>query len=188
MSLSISNTLRELRWCLNQLVGMNAPVGKQLITSPFIPPRTDGVRPDYPFGVVDRLNIQNYGINGVAVEFLNDDGFWQRETEHKIPVVISIYSNVNNAADDIAHTLRRTLFQEHAQRLIREKASCGIVSISDPEFSNVYLNTEYQESSSITVMISVVDVFIDTYGDLGSIEQIEISGNTDDLPIVGNAP
>lgn len=184
MPLSVRNIQNELNYCLNQLIGKDACPTRQLVTSPVIASKSGGTRPDLPLITTDRLSLTGYGISGVFDKYVNDDGYLVELRQINVPMAITVYGDQDHDVQAIANSIRRTLFQTYAQQLIRERTECGIMEITQPTFSFVYLNTEYQESSRIAVTLTYVEEFIHDDGcqPTGFIDTIDLEGDLEELP------
>lgn len=185
MSLNVGTIHTNLNIFLNSIVGRNAPKDKQIVTSPIIKARAGGTRPDFPLIMTDRMGIQNYGIDGVKATYHDELGRETRESDHKLPFIISVLGGINDDVESKAHAIRKLLWHPEIRSRLVTATNCDVLSISDVEFASVYLNTNYQETARIIVTLVTEDIDVTDYsGDIENIEQTgELSGNDSILTI-----
>lgn len=161
MSISIRNIQRGLVRTINDLLGKDSCISRRLFTSPAILARQNGTRPDLPFVVIDRLPMSNYGYNGKISEFYDENGHLNRITNYKASFLIQVVGAEVDDVESKAQEIRDTLFREYGARKLETETGAVILSISSPSFTFNYLNTEYQEMSTLTLELTVSDQFIE---------------------------
>ncbi len=173
MALNINQLQTAFVRTLNELVGKDADPSRQLFTSPVIKARKGGTRPDYPYVVVDKTSFSNYGLNGVYSEGINDDGFFERRTNYKVPIVIVVHGGSEDDVQMIAQEIRDTLNREYGRQKLYEEFDAGLLYITPPSFSSSFLHTDYEEVSRMVVELSVTDVFVEDNPNIPSTDVID---------------
>lgn len=146
---------------LNALVGKDACPNRQKFTSPVIKARQQGIIPDYPFAVVDKVSSSHYGVSGVEDKYYNDDLNLTTETQYKLVYNILVYGGTDDDAQSIAQEIRDTLYREYGKDLLSTNTDAGLLRISSPDFNFNPLSTNYEEVSKITLELSKTDVFVE---------------------------
>ena len=198
MSISTNDIQSAFVRTLNELVGKDAPPNRQLFTSPTIKARQGGNRPDYPYVMIGRPLMTGYGHTGEYAEYFNEFGNLTRHTNYKVITPVAVHGAVEHDTQMIAQQIRDTLNRDYGWQKLFEEYEAGLLDITTPNFTSAFLNTDYEETSTINVSLSVTDVFVEDDPNLPSTGVIESTGvagelqdyddDPDPLLVESNAP
>lgn len=198
MSIKINDIQSALVRTINELVGQDACPNRQLFTSPVIKARQGGVRPDYPYVMIGRGLMSGYGHTGKYAEYYDEFGNLVRHTNYRVDIPVSVHGAEEHDVQSIAQTVRDTLFRDYGWQKLFEEYEAGLLDITTPSFTAAFLNTDYEETSQITVSLSVTDVFVEddpNCPSTGEITSISVDGEVrdydddpDPLLVESNAP
>jgi hypothetical protein len=150
------------------------------MTSPSIVARMKGRVPPFPVAVVDSLPMGQYGISSVSDTYLDDNENLVREVRYKLSFIIDVHGAVEDNVMGIAQEIRDSFFRTYGMEELHANTGVGLLGVSAPSVSFVYLNTEYQETARIVLDMSATDTFIEddaaTCPATGVIESIIVDG------------
>ena len=161
MAINIRETQQGIVRTINDLVGKNACGSRQMFTSPCVLARQNGTRPDLPFVMIDRMPLSKYGYNGVISNFFDETDNLNTITNYKATFMINV---IGAEADDViskAQEIRDTFFREYGRLKLETETNGALLDVSEPSFNFQYFNTEYQETSTLILELTVSDQFIE---------------------------
>lgn len=178
--INIFEIKRGITETIDNLVGANACPDRQIMTSPSIVARMKGRVPPFPVAVVDSLPMGQYGISSVSDTYLDDNENLVREVRYKLSFIIDVHGAVEDNVMGIAQEIRDSFFRTYGMEELHANTGVGLLGVSAPSVSFVYLNTEYQETARIVLDMSATDTFIEddaaTCPATGVIESIIVDG------------
>lgn len=187
--IKIKETQEKIINTLNTLVGKDAPVCYQLFNSPVIKAIGGGNKPPFPYVVVFKLPVKDYGYNGELTEQYDDEGNLQKLFNYKMSFLVQVHGGNDDDTQTICKMIKRILFTEWGKSLLETNTGTALLDISDPDYSFNFMQTEYEEVSRIKICLTATDVFtedstcgpttpiIDTVETTGEIEDISLENN-----------
>jgi len=163
MAINLNDLATGLVNTVDELVGSQLSTigsGVNTANSVFIA-RSQPPKPRFPYAVVDYIGRAREG-RSLTNEYLNPTTeATVYETRYVYTFTVDIHSDELGSAT-IAQELEARLFTDQGLNSIRDNTTFELRAVENVPFASTFLNTNYEEVSSLRVLIAVRDVLEDT--------------------------
>lgn len=178
MSLDIKGVQLGLIKLTRDLIGhrlSSIPAGNGETKPSVIKARSGGNKPNFPYATIDYTGLIPEGRH-YRDSYINEDGNEVREFDTSVRYLIQISSGVDDDPNSIMSELRSRILTSQGERLITEYLlGSSLLKINEPRFFDSLLNTDFEETVTMTIDLSMRDFIVDDT--TGYIEQVEVEGN-----------